>query len=43
MSVMAISPILAASSVFPPSDWSREAEKLVTVSMYSLAESPAVW
>ena len=33
MSMMAMSATLAASSVFPPRDWIRDAEKLVTVLM----------
>ncbi len=42
MSVMAWSATWAAFSVSPPSPWRRLAEKLVTVSMYALAERPAV-
>ena len=42
ISVMAISAICAACSVSPPRLCSREAEKLVTVVMYSLADNPAV-
>ena len=42
MSVMARLAFSAAASVSLPMDCSREAEKLVTVSMYLLAESPAV-
>ena len=42
ISVIAISAYFAAFSVSPPRDWIRLAEKPVTVSMYSLAESPAV-
>ena len=42
MSDRAISASLAAALVSPSSDCSRDAEKLVTVSMYSFADSPAV-
>ena len=42
MSVTAMLAISAAFAVSPPRPWSRRAEKLVTVCMYSLAESPAV-
>ena len=42
ISVMAWSAFSAAAFVSPPKDCSRDAEKLVTVSMYSLALSPAV-
>ena len=42
ISVIAWSAFAAAAAVSPPSDCSRDAEKLVTVSMYSLALSPAV-
>lgn len=42
ISVIAISAYFAAFSVSPPRDWIRLAEKPVTVSMYSLAEMPAV-
>ncbi len=42
MSVMARSAYAAAATVSLPKDEIRLAEKLVTVSMYSLADSPAV-
>ena len=42
ISVIAISAYLAAFSVSPPRDWINDAENDVTVSIYSLAESPAV-
>ena len=42
MSVIAISAYFAADSVSPPRDCNKDAEKLVTVLMYSLADSPAV-
>ena len=42
MSVMAWSAFCAAASVSPSRLWSKDAEKLVTVFMYSLALMPAV-
>ena len=42
ISRIAVSAYFAAFSVSPPRDCSRLAEKPVTVSMYSLADSPAV-
>ena len=42
MSVIAVSAYFTAASVSPPRDCKRLAEKLVTVSIYALADSPAV-
>ena len=42
MSTIAISAILAASAVLFPSPCKSDAEKLVTVSMYLFADTPAV-
>ena len=42
MSTIAISAIFAASAVSPATLCNSDAEKLVTLCMYSLADNPAV-